>query len=396
MKSSSLPIINRIHNKLKIYRIDIFALFLCTTSYVLLYIHLSQKLMSSLMEWQDYLFHMHITRIIIEQSRFVPYIQGHPVLYPPLFHNIVAFLSSLSGLSIEQSLICVACLAGCGFSFFSYLFIWEISKSKSAAFLGMVFLGVGANVLTYVSSMIFFGRIYIFIIGYVISGFLPHVLGHFLGILMLFLIVKIHLTSWYHIFLCSSIGILLMLTHVIASVTYSIALLSMLISAIIMKKGELAKKISSILIIPILVTSPWWTSLLGDLMTRPYLFFLADAGESWISQGVYNEITTYYGFLPLFSIYGAYDLIKKRDISVFIILWSAILLFLICSPWGFRFALDVTIPLYILSAIGIMTGITHSIESNLNFSVKILILFIIILCIMDFFLIIRIFDYLFL
>jgi hypothetical protein len=396
MGSSELTNTNMIQNKLQNYSIDISALALCIISYVLLYFHLSQKLMSSLMEWQDYLFHVHMTRIVIEQNSFFPRIQGHPVLYPPLFHNMAASVSFLTGLSIEQSLICTACLAGCGFSFLSYLFIREISKSKSTAFLGMIFLGVGGNILTYVSSMIFFGRIYILIIGYVISGFLPHILGHFLGIFMLFLIVKTHLTSWYHVLVCSSIGILLILTHLIASVTYLIALLSLFFSLIIIKKGKLLKKVGIILIIPILITSPWWSSLLGDLMTRPYLFFLADAGESWISQGTYGEIITYYGFLPLFSIIGTYNLIKKRNISVFIIFWTAILLFLIYSPWGFRFALDVAIPLYILSAIGIITGITHSIESKLNSPVKILMLFIITLCVMDFFLVFRIFKYLFL
>jgi len=99
MRSSNLTIINMIQNILENYRIDISTLALCITSYVLLYLHLSQKLISSLMEWQDYLFHVHMARMVIEQNSFFPHIQGHPILYPPLFHNLVTILSSLSGLS---------------------------------------------------------------------------------------------------------------------------------------------------------------------------------------------------------------------------------------------------------------------------------------------------------
>lgn len=384
MKSSTLTKkIISIISKLKIHRIDIFALFLCSISYVLLYLHLSQKLMSSLMEWQDYSFHSTMTRMVIEQNSFLPYIQGQPVPYPPLFHDITALLSSLSGLSIEQSLIMIACGAGCGFSFFIYLFICEISKDKSTAFLGMVLLGVGANFLIYFSALIFFGKIYIMIMGYVIAGFLPHLLGHIIGILMLFIIIRSTLKSWYHLLSCIILCIMLIFTHVIASVTYFAALLSILTAAFIVKENKLAKKIIIISFFPLLITSPWWTSILGQLMTRPYLFFLSDAGESWASHGLSQEIVTYYGLLPLFSIIGAYKIIKNNNISIFIIFWCFLIFLLVFTPWGFRFALELVIPLYILSAIGIITSITCIVETNLHSAIKLLLYVSIIVIIFD-------------
>ena len=382
--------------KLKDHRMDVFALFLCVISYFLLYLYSSQKLMSSLLEWQDYIFHTTMTRMVIEQGNIFSFFQGHPVPYPPLFHNITALISYLSGLSIEKSLIVTVCGAGCGFSFLVYLFICEISKNKLTAFLGMIFLGVGANFLTYFSSMIFFGKIYVMIMGYVIAGFLPHLLGHFLGILMLFIIVRSNLESWYYLISSIILCIMLILTHVIASITYLAALLSILISAVILKENKLVKRIIILLFIPLLISSAWWTSVLGQLMTRPYLFFLSDAGESWVSHGLSHEIVTYYGLLPLFLIFGAYKIIKNKNISIFIIFWCFLIFLLVFTPWGFRFALELVIPLYVLSAIGIITGITCIAESNLYSSIKLLFYIIIVIIVIDYFFLFDIINNLFL
>ena len=376
-----MKIVSR-YKRLKQHKIDLFALSLCIASYVLLYLYFTQKLMPSLFEWQDYLFHSNLTKMIIEQGNFFPLFQEHLVPYPPLFHHSVALLSYISGLSIEKSLICTACLAGCGFSTLLYLFMCEISKNKLAGLLGVAFLGIGANILTYFSSMIFFGRVYI-IINYIIAGFLPQLLGHFFGILILFFIVKSNLESWYHVASCIILGILLILTHVIASVTYLFALLSILLFALLLGKNKLAKKIILLLFIPLIISSPWWVTVLRELMNRPYLFFLADAGKSWISYGVREGMLTYYGLLPILLIPGVYKIIKNRNISLFLIFWCVLIFLFTFSTWGFRFALELIIPLYVLSILGITTVITYVIETNFSFPAKLFLLFIIIFVIFD-------------
>lgn len=309
--------------------------------------------MLSLFEWQDYDFHLKIIQILEEQNNLMPYFEDHPIPYPILFHNVVRISSNVFGLEPERALLFVSSLISFGFCVLVFLAISEILKDNFAGFICAILLGAGANFVIFFSETIFFGGAFIFPVGYLVAGYLPNLMGHFFGIFILYVIKKTKLQRWYHLALCVFLYTMVILSHLIASVTYLIALACLFVCSYLAEENIQFRQFGIILFLSIVIASPWWLNIVEEVVERPYLLLLSDAGRNWIDSKCFIEITRYYGFIPFFSILGGLYLFKVFKVGNFITLWLFMLLPLLFTRWGFRFALELTVPLYMLGSIGI-------------------------------------------
>jgi hypothetical protein len=211
---------------------------------------------------------------------------------------------------------------------------------------------MGANFVIFLFGTSFFGGAFIIPIGYLIAGFLPNLMGHFLGLFMLYVFIKTRLRRFRQVFFCSFLGVLLILSHLIASITYLAALISLFISSLSSKEEMHFKEFGILLVLSIAISSPWWVQIVGELLLRPQLFLLTDAGYSWIQHGLSAEIIEYYGLIPFFSLLGIIHF-RTSKLGSFLSLWLLMLFPFLFTRWGFRFALEITVPLYMLGAIGV-------------------------------------------
>ena len=345
-------------------KVQLSVFFFCGFSYLLLYYFFSQEIMPSLLSWQDHNFHLMLLRILENQSSYTPFIDEHPVPYPVFFHNIVRIISAVFDLRFETALLLVSCFASFGFSFLIFLTISEISEDNLAGFVGALLLGVGANFTVFFSRTIFFGGAFIFPISYLIAGFLPNLLGHFFGLFMLYVIIKSRLQNLGNVLFCSLLGAMLFLSHLMASVTYLIATVCLFLSSYIAHENIKFRQFGIILFLSIAISSPWWFEIGGEVLERPYLILLSDAGKDWIECGFFKEMIIYYRFIPIFSFLGVLYIIKNFTNRIFLFLWLILISILLFTQWGGRFALELAIPLYMLGAVGISQAIRWAISKK--------------------------------
>jgi hypothetical protein len=326
---------------------------ICGLSYLLLYLLFSHDEMLFSLDWKDYQFHMRLIEILENQDRYIPVADGTPVPYPVFFHHVARAVSYSLNLKCEIAMLLVSCLTCLGFTFLVFLTVVEVSHDALAGLLGAIFLGVGANFVIFFSKTIFFGGIFIFPVEYLIAGYLPNLMGHFFGLLMLFIIIKSRLKKWYHVTSCMILGVLLVLSHLIAFVTYLIAVVCLFSYSYLSKEDMKVKQFWVILLSSIIVSGFWWVNIIHEVLDRSYLVFLSDAGQNWVNYGISSEVMRYYGFIPFFSILGIVCFWRKHEIGNFLSLWLLLLLPFLFSIWGFRFALELAVPLYMLGAVGV-------------------------------------------
>lgn len=381
--------LRNILKKIEPVKVQLFVFLFCGFSYLLLYSFFSQESMS-LLSWQDHWFHLRLIRILDDQSSYTPFFEGHPVPYPVLFHHLVRIVSTLANLTVKTSLLLVSCLVSFGSGFLIFLIISEISKDNLAGLIGVILLGVGANFTTFFSETIFFGGAFIFPVNYFIAGFLPNLMGHFFGLSLLYLMVKSTLKKPRHILFCGFLGAALILSHLIASATYLIAAACLSFSSYITHENIKFRQFGIILFLSIAISSFWWLTIMGELTERSHLILLSNAGKNWSDSGFVTEIVRYYGFIPIFSLLGAFYLKKISKINIFLVLWASILFILLFTQWGARFALELAIPLYMLGAVGISQTIRWALSrKNEWFVVRLTVLVFVFACLCD---IVRLFE----
>lgn len=350
-------------------------------SYALLYLFFSKELLPALFEWRDFQFHYQVVRMVQYQSASTSFTGEEQILYPPLFHHCVARISSISPISIERGMLMVPLVAWTGSTFIIFLLTENFSQDDHAGIFSIIFLGVGASLIASGSGTIFFGRACIFPVNYLIAGFLPHVLGHFFGLLLIYLLITTHLRANTYIILGAGIGALLILTHFLAAITYALAVLCLCVSDRLTFHMLNPAKVGILVGVSVLITSPWWGEIVGDILEKPYLFMIGDAAKNW-QGGILSEMMSHYGLIPIFSFVGAYYFIKSRNPGVFLILWTVMISILIFSRWGARFALELSVPLYMLGGAGFSqaVGKIRDSKNHIVFRTGLLILVIYVLC----------------
>lgn len=354
---------------------QLFVFFFCGFSHLLLYSYLQENILS-IFEWQDYAFHLRIIQILEEQNTYIPYFGNDPIPYPVLFHNVVRMFSDVLDVEPESALLLVSSLFSFGFCVLAFLVISEVLSDSLAGFVCVILLGAGASSIVFFSKTISFGGAFIFPIGYLVAGYLPNLMGHFFGLFILYVILKTKLQKWYYLALCTFLCMLLVLSHLIASVTYLAALTSVFVCGYFAGESIRFKHFGIILLLSVVVTCPWWLGIIEEVQRRPYLFFLSDAGQSWIDSGLSTEIIEYYGFIPFASILGLLYLYRVSKTGNFITLWLFMLFPLLFTRWGFRFALELAVPLYMLGSIGISRIFELATLKKMRFwSIRFIILF---------------------
>lgn len=354
----------------KIVTVQILVFFFCGLSYLLLYSFFSREMFSVFLNWQDYDFHLRLLRILEGQSGYIPFFDSTPVPYPVFFHNVVRIVSAVFGFPSEASLFLVSCAAGFGATFLIFLIVTEFSD-RLAGFFGALLCGVGANFVIFFFKTIFFGGAFIFPASYMVAGFLPNLMGHFFGLSMVYVIIKGTLQKGTHILFCAFLGAMVILSHPFAAMAYLIAIFCLFFSSHITDGNIKFRQLGIILILSIALSSPWWLRIVPELSGKSYLILLSDAGKTWIRQDFLREIVEYYGFIPIFSVLGAFYLIRNFKTGIFLPFWAISFFILLFTPWGARFALELAVPLYMLGAIGMSHTIRWALsEENEQLAVR--------------------------
>jgi hypothetical protein len=378
---NSIPLIQNILGKINDTKMLIIILLISGGLYALLYSYFSNILLPPLYEWKDFQFHYRLITMIEDQSGYIPYVDGRPVLYPILFHHCVGGFSALFNVSIKSGMVILPLIMWTGSTMMIYLLIRDLTQNEYAGIFPLIFLGGGATVIILSSGTVFFGKAFIFPINYVIAGFMPHIMGHFFGLLLLYFLITTGLKANIHIIFGGGIGALLILTHFLAAVTYAIAIVCLWFSDHLTVNFLNGTRIVLLVAIAVLLASPWWGVIMEEFLEDPYSLLISDASKTW-EGGIVTEMINYYGFIPLFSLIGTYFLIKSRSLGIFLFLWSIFLFILIFSRIGARFALECALPLYMLGGIGITHVILWIKNSKMQkiFRISIFIVFLFLLC----------------
>lgn len=377
----SFPSIQSISVKILTRKKEIAILLVIGSSYALLYLFFSQQLLPALFEWRDFQFHYQVVRILLNQSASTSFTGEEEILYPLLFHQCVAWISSIFPISIERGMLMIPLVAWTGSTFIIFLLTENYSQDDHAGIFSIILLGIGASLIASGSGTIFFGRAFIFPVNYLIAGFLPHILGHFFGLLLIYLLTTTHLRTNTYIILGAGIGALLILTHFLAVITYALAVLSLCVSDRLTFHMLNPARVGILVGLSLLITSPWWGEIVGDILENPYLFMIGDAAKNW-QGGILSEIISHYGFIPIFSFVGAYYFIKSRNPGIFLILWAIMISIFIFSRWGARFTLELSVPLYMLGGAGFSQSVGKIRDSKIHIIIRtgLLILVIYVLC----------------
>ena len=368
--------------KIKTIKIQLLVFLFCGLSYVLLYTFFSREMMSSLLGWQDYAFHVRLLEIVQDQQGYTPLVEGHPVPYPVLYHHIVGKVSSIFGLAPETSLLFVSCLFSFGSTFLIFLVVLKSSGDCLAGCIGALLCGIGASVTIFFSGLIFFGGAFIFPVQYMIAGFLPNLTGHFFGLFMVYMVLQSKLQKTSHTLFCSFLGTMLILSHLVAAVTYLIALMCLFLSNSLQKYGIKSRRIGIMLVLSIIVSSPWWMTILTQVIQRPHLIVLQDAGP-WVDHAFLTEVVNHFRFVPLFSLVGAFYLKKSSKIGIFLFFWLFAGVLLLFTQWGTRFAMELSVPLYMLGAIGMSQSIKWVIHGEKSFFIRFIVIIFVLVIIFD-------------
>jgi hypothetical protein len=368
--------------KIKTIKIQLLVFLFCGLSYTLLYTFFSREMMSSLLSWQDYTFHMRLIEIMQDQQGYTPLVEGHPVPYPVLYHHIVGKVSSLIGLTPETSMLFVSCLFSFGSTFLIFLLVLKSSDDYLAGCIGALLCGVGASVTIFFSGLIFFGGAFIFPVQYMIAGFLPNLTGHFFGLFMVYMVLQSKLQKTSHTLFCSFLGTMLILSHLVAAFTYLIVFMCLFLSNYLQKYGIKSRRIGIMLVLSIVFSSPWWMTIIIQVIQRPHLIVLQDAGP-WIEHTFLMEVVNHFRFVPLFSLVGVFHLKKGSKIGIFLFFWLLIGAALLFTQWGTRFALELSVPLYMLGAIGMSQSIKWVIHGEKSFFIQFFVIIFVFIVIFD-------------
>ena len=371
-----------IMRKIKPIKIQLLVFLFCGLSYTLLYTFFSREMMSSLLGWQDYTFHVRLLELMQGQQGYTPLVDGDPVPYPVLYHHIVGKVSSICGLAPETSMLFVSCLFSFGSTFLIFLVVSKSSDDCLAGCIGVLLCGVGASVTIFSSGLIFFGGAFIFPVQYMIAGFLPNLTGHFFGLFIVYMVLQSKLQKTSHTLFCSFLGTMLILSHLVAAITYLIAIMCLFLSNSLQKYGIKSRRIGIMLVLSIVFSSPWWINIIAQVIQRPHLIVLQDAGP-WIEHAFLTEVVNHFRFVPLFSLVGVFYLKKSSKIGIFLFFWFLAGVLLLFTQWGTRFVLELSVPLYMLGAIGMSQSIKHIIHDKKSFFIQFFVIVFVLTIIFD-------------
>jgi hypothetical protein len=175
---------------------------------------------------------------------------------------------------------------------------------------------------------------------------------------------------------------MLILSHLVAAFTYLIAFMCLFLSNYLQKYGIKSRRIGIMLVLSIVFSSPWWINIIAQVIQRPHLIVLQDAGP-WIEHAFLTEVVNHFRFVPLFSLVGVFYLKKSSKIGIFLFFWFLAGVLLLFTQWGTRFALELSVPLYMLGAIGMSQSIKWVIHDKKSFFIRIFVIIFVLTIIFD-------------